>query len=77
MRRAAAKGAEYTGTANPRRSGQSRDAKVIATVACSLCGAPVGEPCRQHGSHQDRPLASRTHSERRKLWQMVRSGEVK
>lgn len=53
-----------------------RDRKVIATVACPVCGAPIGAPCRQHGTHTDRPLASRTHSERRKAWQLVRDGTI-
>lgn len=58
------------------RDHDTRDRKVIATVACPVCGARLGEPCRQHGAHRARPLASRTHSERRRLWQMVRDKEI-
>jgi hypothetical protein len=54
-----------------------REAKIIAAVACPVCGATQGEPCRQHGVHAARPVASSTHSERRRAWQMIRDGEIR
>ena len=52
----------------------NRDRKVIATVACPTCHAKLGEPCRPKPGKM---MASRTCSERRTFWKMVRDGEVK
>ena len=61
---------------------RNRDNKVIDTVACPVCLAPVGRPCTQRvpaadgrpERHEHRP--SPVHSDRRRVWTMVRDGEV-
>lgn len=50
----------------------NREDKVIHAVACSECGAAIGQPC---GIVQDRPDAlhrPRVHTARRQAWQALR-----
>lgn len=66
---------------------RNRDAKVIATVECPVCRAPRGKPCHwvtaDHREPRDfdaakfEPRASPVHTDRRKLWAMIRDGEIK
>jgi len=54
---------------------KTRDARVIAAVACPTCGARAGEPCRNPVPHQTirgpedrRAQPVRPHIERRAEW---------
>ena len=63
------------------QSHANRDRRTIAAVACPVCSARVGEPCRlliEHGpkAGQRETRSSPVHSERRAAWKMVRDGEA-
>ena len=54
---------------------KTRDARVIAAVACPECGAQIGQPCRNPIPHQTmrgledrRAQPLRPHIERRAEW---------
>src|SRR5690606_33876700 len=59
---------DYHSCGSPLMTSHSRDARVIDTVACPVCRAPRGAPYRR--------IASGTHTDRRKLWQMAQAGEL-
>ncbi len=57
----------------------TRQIRIIAAVACPLCGAGAGERCRNPIPHQThrgpqdrRPQPIRVHAERRRAWQQKR-----
>lgn len=57
---------------------KSRELRIIATVACPVCRAEVGEPCRLRDDERakiHRPGLI-VHTDRKVAWQMVRDGEV-
>jgi len=61
---------------------KTRDSRVIAAVACPLCGARAGEPCRNPVPHQRqrgpidrRPQPTRPHIERRAEWVRLKHEE--
>lgn len=55
---------------------KNRDRKVIDLIKCPVCQAGPGKPCwwdnRRTGVREAR--SSPVHSERRKLWQLLRDG---
>jgi len=60
----------------------TRDARIIAAVACPRCGAAAGEPCRNPVPHQQwrgrqdrRRQPVRPHNERRLAWVDSKRGE--
>lgn len=55
---------------------KNRERKAIAAVACPDCGALKGELCRRT-KEQNFPGRLFICEGRRRLWQMVRDGEVK
>jgi hypothetical protein len=54
----------------------NREARIIATVACPVCGSPAGQRCREgilphdfrRGIEDMRPMLRRSHNERRTAW---------
>ena len=55
-----------------------REQKIIASVPCPVCGARIGELCRQRATTLDRSLAQGgrplLHTERRLEWERTKRG---
>ncbi len=56
-------------------STDTRERRAVAAVACPLCGAEAGKPCRnpiqhqaQRGPEDHRPQPQHPHRERRAAW---------
>lgn len=48
-----------------------REQRIVASVACPKCGAPIGDPCGY--KHPDRPVV---HGARRAAWQATQQKRV-
>lgn len=47
----------------------NRELQAIAQVACPVCDAPIGQPCRDDRQPSERAARPFVHGDRRRAWQ--------